>query len=257
MSHTDAVDPNHAMQLHASHSTPSLESIAVTEYSSRDVAGSSRHADVARSSRCDGGPSVSSQQESGGSKGFAASKIEHLGPEIDICANAAEIGFAPVATLPHSESDQPNSNLHYVTSPSFPIIVTGTPNTPSLIPTDPLPHQGSHTLFSPHQPTQGPEPPTQRTEASQSLGSRLSRASLSGPEDIMEADDKQAPVDLAGRALSLSGQMSRRSVSLGSPLTNICFSKAPTLHHFLPCLQCMLALLALQLCCRQTNKPYR
>ena len=227
MSHTDAVDPNHAMQLHASHSTPSLETIAVIEHSSRDVAGSCRHADVAGSFSRDTGSSVSSEQRNNGSKAFAAKQVKHVGPEIDICANTAEIGFALVATLPNPESDQSGPALHHVTSPSFPIIVTGTPNTPSLIPTDPFPQQGSHTLFSPHQPPQGPELLTDTTEASQILGMRLSRASLSAPKDNMGAADKQAQGNLAGGGLSVSEQLSQRSVSLGSSLICLCFCTVP------------------------------
>lgn len=208
MSHIDAVDLNHAMQLHASHSTPSLEIIAATEHSSPDVAGSSRLA---------AGPSVSSQQRNDDSKGFAANKAKHMMPAISIHANTAEVGFAPVATLADPASDQSRSSQHHVTSPSFPIIVTGTPNTPSLIPTDPLPHQGSHTLFSPHQPTHVPQV-THGTVASQIPSLSLSRVSLRAPKDNMEADDNQAQHDLAGRDLPLSEQMSTRSVSLGSSL---------------------------------------
>ena len=208
MSHIDAVDPNHAMQLHASHSTPSLETIAVTEHSSPDVAGSSRLA---------AGPSVSGQQRS---KGFAANNAKHMTPAISIYANTAEIGFASVATLASPESDQSRSSQHHVTSPSFPIIVTGTPNTPSLIPTDPLPHQGSRTLFSPHQPTHRPELLT-HSEASQDPSLSLNRASSSAFKDNIEADDKQAQGDLAGRNMLLSEQMSLRSVSLGSSLSCI------------------------------------
>lgn len=213
------------MQLHASHSTPSLDTIAAAQLSSPDVAGSSCLA---------AGPSLSSQQRNSDSKAFDINKANS---RIDIHVNTAEVAFAPVATLANPASDQSKSNAHHVTSPSFPIIVTGTPSTPSLIPTDPLPHQGSHALFSPHQPIHGGELLTHhQSEASQSSGLRPSRANLSVPKYNMEADDIQGLADLARRSLSLSEQMSQRSVSLGSCLLCILFITSSTLHHFLPCL---------------------
>lgn len=213
------------MQLHASHSTPSLDTIAAAQLSSPNVAGSSCLA---------AGPSLSSQQRNSDSKAFDINKANS---RIDIHVNTAEVAFAPVATLANPASDQSKSNAHHVTSPSFPIIVTGTPSTPSLIPTDPLPHQGSHALFSPHQPIHGGELLTHhQSEASQSSGLRPSRANLSVPKYNMEADDIQGLADLARRSLSLSEQMSQRSVSLGSCLLCILFITSSTLHHFLPCL---------------------
>ena len=222
------------MQLHASHSTPSLETVAVTKHSSSNVAGSSHLA---------AGPSVSSHQQNAGSKAFA-NKAKNLAPGIDINANTAAIGFAPVATLANAESDQSRSSPHHVTSPSSPIIVTGTPNTPSFIPTDPLPHQGSHTLFSPHQPMHSPELLPHRIKASQNSDLRLSRASLSAPQDDQEAGDKPTLIDLPGRGLSSSEQGLQLGVSLGSSFIRICFSTALTLHHFFSCLECMLTIFA-------------
>lgn len=226
MSHMDAVDPNHAMQLHASHSTPSLETVAVSESSSSDVAGSSRHITT---------PSGSSQQRKNGAKASGAKEVKTLAPVIDICANTAEIGFPPVVTSP--ESDQSRSSQHHVTSPSFPIIVTETPNTPSLVPTDPLPNQGSHTLFSPHQLSHRPELHSHNTEVAQKSNSGLTRASLSAPQDNLETAENQPQADLAGRGLSLSDQISHGSISLGTSLN--CISTALVFF----CLECVLCLL--------------
>ena len=208
MSHTDAVDPHHAMQLHASHSTPSLETVAVSEH---DVAGSSRQ-DFAPSA-------VSSQQGRNGAKACGAKEVKDAAPVIDICANTAEIGFPPVAASP--ESEQSRYSQHHVTSPSFPIIVTGTPKTPSLVPTEPLPNQGPHTLFSPHQLSHRPEHHSHNTEVSQNSNAGLSRASLSSTQDKLEAAENQPQPDLAGTDLSLSDQMTHGSISLGSSLNCI------------------------------------
>ena len=216
---SDAVDPNHAMQLHASHSTPSLDTITVIGHRPPDMAGTSRHT----ASRLNAGFSVSSQQTDASGKAFGANDSKILAPSIEICANTAEIGFAPVATIANAESDQPGSSQHHVSSPSFPIIVTGTPSTPSLIPTEPLAPQGSRSLFSPHQPTHGPELLTQSTEATQTPVVRLSRASLSGPRDSLVAVSSQEQADLAGRDLPLPDQMSQHSISLGSSLWTALF----------------------------------
>lgn len=205
---SDAVDPRHAMQLHASHSTPSLETALMphdSELPPNNLAGNPSHGPV--------GNDTSSQvlavshHDEGGTEadGFARDESglkSWLTPAFDLTARSGQHDSPHAShsmTQPHG-SDQAMSSQHGASSPSFPIIASGTPITPSLIPTDGIVHQSSR-LFSPHELTQSP--------ASLSL-SRASLGSHAGDVDGDRSTDAQTAVRLP------PDELSQRSVSLGN-----------------------------------------
>ena len=204
---SDAVDPYHAMQLHASHSTPSLETAPMPHDSDQLLSnlagnvicgpeGNDRPRQVPTASRHD--------QEGTKANGFAfdeAGLKSWLTPTFDLTARSSQHDSPHVSSMtqPHG-SDQAMSSQHGVSSPSFPIIASGTPITPSLIPTDGIVHQSSR-LFSPHELTQSP--------ASLSL-SRASLGSHAGDADGDRSTDAQTAVRLP------PDELSQRSASLGN-----------------------------------------
>jgi len=203
---SDAVDPQHAMQLHASHSTPSLETAPMPHDSDpppSNLAGNPNHGpegddrprQVPAASRHD--------QEGTKANGVACDEAGlkfWLTPAFDLTARSNQHDSPHVRSMtqPHG-SDQAISSQHGVSSPSFPIIASGTPITPSLIPTDGIVHQSSR-LFSPHELTQ--------STASLSL-SRASLGSHAGDADGDRSTDAQTAV------MSPPDELSQRSVSLG------------------------------------------
>lgn len=219
MLHVNDVDPHHAMQLHASHSTPSLKTIMLSDQAQQKMARSSR-----QTAACHGAnPSISSQHADDTERAdkFGGSELEHLGPGIDICAKTAQVGFINGDSMTNDESYQSRSHVH---SPSFPVIVTGTPITPSFIPPEPLAPQGSSSLFSAHQPTQRSDSLTHSTEATQSSTLRVTGSDLSGSTDDKKEEEGRhrmagrhvAYAELAGGHLPSAEQMSQRSASLGT-----------------------------------------
>ena len=218
-----AVDPAHAMQLHASHSTPSLEIVALYEASPTEMAGAIRQSPFSQVS-C---PVVSSQQ---GSKSIedgshVGSDSKSLGPGIEIRACAAELSFGPVSTTTDTKlHESPDT---HVSSPSFPIIVTGTPITPSLVITEPLPRQGSHLLFSPHEPTQQPESASLTQAVAESTHTpsfRLSRTSMNASQPKLVTNYGDSPADLERGFIPSQDHLAKRSISLGKDhcLTHVC-----------------------------------
>lgn len=204
---SDAVDPRQALQLHASHSTPSLETTPMPHDSDlppANLAGHSSHAPEGND-RSGQVPAASRHDEQGTkANGFACDEAglkSWLTPAFDLTARSSQHDSPHLSSMtqPHG-SDQATSSQHGVSSPSFPIISSGTPITPSLIPTDGIVHQSSR-LFSPHELTQG--------TASLSL-SRASLGSHAGDADGDRSTDAQTAVRLP------PDELSQRSVSLGN-----------------------------------------
>lgn len=220
MSRVGTVDPHHAMQLHASHSTPSLDTITLSDQGGPEMAGSSRQTAAGHGAK----PCVSSQHADTDDRayGFGGNKSKHLAPGIDICAVTAGTAVEFQDPAANAESDQRGSSQHQVHSPNFPIVLMGTPNTPSLIPTEPLAPQGSH-LFSPHQPSHILMPVTHTAESTSMSASTVSGAGSGGDKkeeeqggfDMM-AGHYEAHGGVAGADLNSTEQMSQRSASLGS-----------------------------------------
>lgn len=197
------------MQLHASHSTPSLETAPMPHDSdqppsylagnpSHDLEGDDRSRQVPAASRHD--------EEATKANGFACDEAglkSWLTPAFDLIARSSQYDSPHVSSMtqPHG-SDQAMTSQHGVSSPSFPIIASGTPITPSLIPTDGIVHQSSR-LFSPHEPTQ----------SSVTLG--LSRASL-GSNAGNAGGDRSTDAQTAVRLPP--DELSQRSMSLGNLL---------------------------------------
>ena len=229
MPHLDvvAVDPDHAMQLHASHSTPSLETVRLCDDESKDMAG--KPLDMARSSRQLGSHQISElaangQQDDDSSKGFKSggNGLKRLEPGINILAATAELSLVPANTATNTELDKSRSSQHHVSSPSFPVMVTGTPTTPSLVPSEPLTLQSSRSLFSPHELPQVSELLLNKSGTTQPPTLRLSRASLSASREDLVAAEGQAEADLAGKDVALPEHLSQRSISLGELMHSCC-----------------------------------
>lgn len=204
---SDAVDPRHAMQLHASHSTPSLETALMphdSELPPNNLAGNPSHGPKGHDTSCQVLAASRHDEEGTKADGFARDESglkSWLTPAFDLTARSGQHDSSHVGSMtqPHG-SDQAMSSQHGVYSPSFPIIASGTPITPSLIPTDGIVHQSSQ-LFSPHELTQSP--------ASLSL-SRASLGSHAGDVDGDRGTDAQTAVRLPPEELS------QRSMSLGN-----------------------------------------
>ena len=204
---SDAVDPRHAMQLHASHSTPSLETAPMPHDSDlplSNLAGNPSHGpmgnDISRQV-----PDASRHAEQGTkANGFAydeAGLKSWLTPAFDLTARSGQRDSPHGSSMTQTHgSDQAMSSQHSISSPSFPIIASGTPITPSLIPLDGIVHQSSR-LFSPHELTQ--------STASLSL-SRASLGSHAGDADGDRSTDAQTAVRLP------PNELSQRSMSLGN-----------------------------------------
>jgi len=206
---SDAVDPRHAMQLHASHSTPSLETAPMphdTDQPPSNLAGNPSHGPDGNDTSSQV-PATSRHDEQGTkADGFACDEAglkSWLTPAFDLTARSDQHDSPHVSSMTHPHgSDQAVSSQHGVYSPSFPIIASGTPITPSLIPTDGIVHHSSR-LFSPHELTQSP--------ASLSL-SRASLGSHAGDADGDRSTDAQTAVRLS------PDELSQRSMSLGNLL---------------------------------------
>lgn len=223
MSLVGAVDPHHAMQLHASHSTPSLDTILLSNQGGPEMARRPRQTAAGHLAK----PLGSSQHADDDDRayGFGGNTSKHSAPGINICAKTADIAFASDDPPANAEPDQCGSSQHPVHSASFPIVVTGTPNTPSLIPTEPKAPQGSR-LFSPRQPSHTCIPVTHTAESTQTSPSTVSGADLSGSRGGKEEEKRggfammagpyKAHGRLAGGDLESAEQMSQRSASLGS-----------------------------------------
>ena len=199
----DAVDPDHATQLRASHSTPSLAA-APLPYDSHaalhSTVGVSRHADENGSTAGEASSASCQNQESQPGSGFAFDEgglKSWLTPSIDITARSSQRDSSHVTSmLQPNESESGGSSQHGVSSPSFPIIVSGTPITPSLIPAEGIVHQDSRSMFSPHQLSQ--------SSASPDL-SRASLGSHAGGPGVNRGTTAQTaePDDLSQRSVSL------------------------------------------------------
>ena len=203
---SDAVDPRHAMQLHASHSTPSLETALMphdSELPPNNLAGNPSHNPVGNDTSSQ--VLAVSRHDEGGTEADGFGRDESglklwLTPAFDLTARSGQHDSPHAShsmTQPHG-SDQAMSSQHGASSPSFPIIASGTPITPSLIPTDGIVHQRSR-LFSPHE----------LTHASLSM-SRASLGSHAGDVDGDRSTDAQTAVRLP------PDELSQRSVSLGN-----------------------------------------
>ena len=163
----EAMHPEHAMQLHVSHSTPSLEAIAMPD---DPAAGLGMEAGKSWRETPDlGSPAFRLWEGAKQPSDFIVGPTG-LGtlpsPSIQITARSAQHGAAHMGglTKPNESDHAPVQSEAF--SPSFPIIAAGTPITPNLVPTDEvLSHQGSR-LFSPHEVTHGP--PTGATQAATS-----------------------------------------------------------------------------------------
>ncbi|DBA82936.1 TPA: hypothetical protein ACH3X1_006719 [Trebouxia sp. C0004] len=206
---SDAVDPHYAMQLHASHSTPSLETAPKPHDSDHppcNLGGGPSH--LPESNDRSSQPAASRHDQEGTkANGFAcdvAGLKSWLTPAFDLTARSGQHDSTHVGSMtqPH-ESDQAMSSQHGVSSPSFPIIASGTPITPSLNPTDGIVHQNSR-LFSPHELSQ--------STATLSL-SRAILGSHAGDADGDRSTDAQTAVTLP------PDDLFQRSVSLGCVLT--------------------------------------
>ena len=229
----DAVDPDHALQLHACHSTPSLDTVTLPDDGPNNMAG--KPLDISGNHRQLGScqtfaTSANDQQDSNSSKvlNSSGSNLKPLASGIDILAATAELSFVPVHSVATAELDESRSNQHHVSSPRFPVMVTGTPTTPSLVPTEPLTHQGSRSLFSPHELPQASESLSDKLGTPQAPALRLSRASLSASREDLVATQKQAEADLAGKESALPEHLSQRSISMGEPLNPCCFCAVAT-----------------------------
>ena len=217
----DAVDPDHAMQLRASHSTPSLATAPLPHDSHaalHNMAGVTRHADE-NDSRAGEASSASRQnQESQPGSDFAFDEgglKSWLTPSIDITARSSQHDSTHVTSmLQPNESALGGSSQHGVSSPSFPIIVSGTPITPSLISAEGIVHQDSRSMFSPHQLSQS------------SANLDLSRASLGSQAG--GTGGNRGTTAQTGASLD-PDDLSQRSVSLGTVTVSLCHMCTQTL----------------------------
>lgn len=222
----DAVDPDHGMQLHASHSTPSLETATLP----LDTMASSAQAEYQDGmSRVQHSFSARVQPDGFNPTGFAVDDgglKSWLTPSIDIHARSAQHESPQMssATQPH-DSGQAMSSQHGDSSPSFPIIASETPITPSLIPTERIVHQDSRALFSPHELTQSLSPEATQNSSpelphrplSQSHRKlNLSRSSLSAA--CNKDTDAHRPTNAQTAGVLAPEELSLRSMSLGEPL---------------------------------------
>ena len=207
------------MQLHASHSTPSLAS------STLPLEARSTTAEMAGNSRQDaqfGGKAFPAQilKQELAPNGLAADADglkSWLAPSVAIVATSVQHDSPSATTNGHVPSQA--MTRQHGSSPSFPQLVSETPITPSLVPSEAFERQNSHSLFSPHDLTQVlPAEPAQVShgELTQGVTNGLSQAG------IRMSFNAATPVtngyrhtDTHGMDRSEQEELSLRSMSLG------------------------------------------
>ena len=201
----DAVDPQHALQLHASHSTPSLETASTESGKAGNaMAGASRHDDKFGGKE----PPAQIEQEKQQLNGFVSCPTPF---------DAMPVHDESVPAVINGGTQTSAVSKQHDGSPSFPQLVTETPITPSLIPSDDFVRQHSHSLFSPHDLTQ-----IAPAELALSSSAEMSRAEGQASTGMGLQSDPKGSLGKDGFGLAdaegitdKQDEMSRRSVSLG------------------------------------------